>query len=381
MTVVTSLPASDPVRFDVAVIGGGIVGLSHAWHAVRAGLRVVVLERDEFAVGASIRNFGHICTTAQAGLAYEYALRARDEWLTISADAGIPVLAEGTVVIARRPEETAVLEEFAEERGDDVVLLTPGALAERVGFAAPGALGGAWLRLDLRLDSPTAVPAIAAHLASLGVDVRFRTHVLAVESGRVITARGEVLADRVIVAVGHDVDRFFPELADEHGVLRSRLRMLEADAPAGVTVEPGILTGTSMLRYDGMSSTKAAGALRDVLAQEAPELGEQGVNLMFTQRLPHSEAAGRLVLGDTHRYGLTETPFEDEALDELLLAEFRRLLGVDHLTVRRRWRGVYASSPQSPYLVAEALPGVTAVSVTSGIGMTTALGLAASVLD
>jgi FAD dependent oxidoreductase TIGR03364 len=377
---VTFAPGAQPARYDLAVVGAGIVGLAHAWHAVRAGLRVVVLERDEFAVGASIRNFGHICTSAQSGLAYEYALRAREEWLTLATDAGIPVAAHGTAIIARRPEELAVLEEFVGERSDDNVLLTPAELADRLGFEAPGALGGAWLRLDLRVDAPTAVPAFAAHLASLGVDFRYRANVLAVEEGRVVTARGEVAADRVVVAVGHDVDRFFPGLAEEHGIVRCRLRMIEADAPRGVTVDPGVFTGTSLLRYDGFAETKAAEALRDALARAAPALGEHGVNLMFTQRLPHSPAAGRLVLGDTHHYGLTETPFEDEASDELLLAEFRALFGAGELTVRRRWRGVYASSPKGPYLVAQPAPGVTAVSVTSGIGMTTALGLAASVL-
>lgn len=376
----TFVPTDAPARFDVAVVGGGIVGLSHAWHAARAGFSVVVLERDEFAVGASVRNFGHVCTSAQSGLAYEYALRAREEWLTLAADAGIPVSQSGTVVIARRPEELAVLEEFTGERGDDVELLTPQRVAEELGFAAPGALGGARLRLDLRLDAPTAVRAFAAHLASLGVEFRYRANVLAVDSGRVATTVGEIVADRIIVAVGHDVDRLFPDAADAHGVVRCRLRMLEADAPGGITVDPAVFTGSSLLRYGGFAETKAAEALREVLVREAPRLGEHDVNLMFTQRLPHSEAAGRLVLGDTHHYGITETPFEDEASDELLLAEFRELLGADELVVRRRWRGVYASSHKGPYLVARPLPGVTVVSVTSGIGMTTALGLAASVL-
>ena len=52
---------------------------------------------------------------------------------------------------------------------------------------------------------------------------------------------------------------------------------------------------------------------------------------------------------------------------------YTRLLG-GPLTVRQRWLGEYASAP-APFLVTETAPGVTAVAVTSGIGMTTALGL------
>jgi glycine/D-amino acid oxidase-like deaminating enzyme len=130
----------------------------------------------------------------------------------------------------------------------------------------------------------------------------------------------------------------------------------------------------SMLRYEGLAGMPAAAEVRAEVLETAPELLERQVNLMFTQR-----PDGRLVLGDTHDVELTEDPFEDEASDLLLLDEFRRLLGTE-LTVRRRWRGIYASSSQAPFLVAEPFPGVTVASVTSGIGMTTAFGLARSVL-
>jgi glycerol-3-phosphate dehydrogenase len=39
--------------FDVVVIGGGIIGLSTAWHAARSGLRVAVIEAGDFAGATS----------------------------------------------------------------------------------------------------------------------------------------------------------------------------------------------------------------------------------------------------------------------------------------------------------------------------------------
>ena len=48
-------------RSDVS----GIVGLVHGWMAARNGNQVVVLERDQQVVGASIRNFGMIWSIGQ----------------------------------------------------------------------------------------------------------------------------------------------------------------------------------------------------------------------------------------------------------------------------------------------------------------------------
>ncbi len=43
---------------DLAVVGAGIIGLAHALAAAKRGLSVIVFDRNEQAVGASVRNFG-----------------------------------------------------------------------------------------------------------------------------------------------------------------------------------------------------------------------------------------------------------------------------------------------------------------------------------
>lgn len=363
-------------HYDLAVVGAGIVGLAHAVEAHGRGLRVVVLDRDERAVGASIRNFGHICTTAQSGEALELARAARETWLRLGEKAGFPVVEAGTVVLARHTDELAVLEELAAERDPaEVVLLRPDEARRRVPFATEEVVGGALLPLDLRVDPRQAVPALAAWLGEEGVDLRWRTHVGAVEPGGVVSARGTVRAGRVVHAAGHDVDRLFPDVAAEHGVERCVLQMLEVAPPGDVVVEPAVLTGLSMLRYGGLSERPAAAAVRARLEREAPELLEVVMNLMLTQR-----PDGSVVLGDTHRNAVTHLPFDDERLAALLLREGERLLGAP-LTVRRRWRGTYATAPHTDFLVARPHPATRVVSVTSGIGMTTAFGLAPRVLD
>jgi glycine/D-amino acid oxidase-like deaminating enzyme len=61
---VPSAPAAGllPGRCDVAVVGGGLTGLSTAYHLAVAGLSVVVLEQDRIGSGASTRNAGMTLT-------------------------------------------------------------------------------------------------------------------------------------------------------------------------------------------------------------------------------------------------------------------------------------------------------------------------------
>lgn len=368
-----------PITPDLIVVGAGIVGLAHALGAAERGMSVTVLERDDRPVGASVRNFGHGCITAQTGDALDFAERARPTWLRLAGAAGFTVDECGTVIVARAEEEVAALEEFAQVRGDDVVLLDPAGVLDRIPVEETGLLGGAFLPRDIRIDQRSAAPAIAAWLAArAGVDIHWGTAVFGVEEGLVRTGRGDLEADRIIVCVGHDLDRLAPHVADAAGLRRCELQMLQVRAPGRPRIGPAVLTGSSMLRYSALAATSGATALRERWSAERPELLANVVNHMFTQ-LPD----GDLVVGDTHHYARTLDPFErtnSEDLDDLLLAETKTLLGRADLQVVHRWRGVYADA-EGEFLHAELAPGAVAVSVTSGIGMTTALGLAPSSLD
>src|SRR5271165_7136603 len=53
-------PLDGDARADVAVVGGGITGLSTALHAAASGAKVILLEAEEPGFGASGRNGGQV---------------------------------------------------------------------------------------------------------------------------------------------------------------------------------------------------------------------------------------------------------------------------------------------------------------------------------
>ncbi|MRG58889.1 TIGR03364 family FAD-dependent oxidoreductase [Agromyces sp. CFH 90414] len=383
----------DADRADVVVVGAGVVGLGAALAAVDRGLRVIVVERGSEASGASIRNFGHLCVTPQAGVALEYGRAAREIWRRLAREAGVWLCESGTFVAARADDELAVLAEFAAAHapaagaadagaagggaaadGAAVELLGAAEFEARVPVAAGSVVGGALLPADLQANPRQALGAVTAYLAGRGVDFRFRTAVGRIEPGLVSTSRGDLVAGHVVVAVNHDVDLLFPDVAEREGIVRCGLDMLRVAADLRMPLAAPLLTGWSLLRYGAFAGLASTAALRDRLHGERPDLAAIDLNQMYTQ-LPD----GTLIVGDTHYRGRTVAPFQSEAAADALLEEARRLFGTTSLRVLERWQGVYASGPDD-YLDLEVRPDVHLAAATTGIGMTTGFGLAEAVV-
>lgn len=364
-------------HYDVVIVGAGIVGLSHAEEAVRAGLSVAVVERSSRQVGASIRNFGHICLTPQAGPASELTAQSRERWLRMSRSAGFWLRESGTTVVARRPEEVAVLTEYVEQTADPdrAVLLDRDQLLQRAPVSPDGVLGGAFLPYDLQVDPRQAAFAISGWLATRGVDFFWRTAALGVETGIVHTARGSLHAGRIIVATHYDIDELFPTIAEQAGIVRCRLHMARVTADLRGELTTPLLTGWSLLRYSGFTATSGARALRDRFAAERPDALAYDLNQMYTQR-----PDGSLIIGDTHQREIDASPFQQESGFELLLELTRELFGAEP-RILERWQGIYASAPDQEFIITEPVPGVQLVIVTTGIGMTIGPGLPRLVLE
>ena len=201
--------------FDLAVVGGGIVGLAHAYAAARAGKRVVVIERDVRANGASIRNFGFITVTGQArGESWRLARRTRDVWAEAAQQARIPIEQSGLYLTARSPEAVAVIEAFLEtEMGEHCRLVAPAAFRTLASDLGSEDLKGVLFSPhELRVESRTAIPALTAWLeAAFGVAFFNETVVFEAAPPRLRTSRGVIEAGATVVCPGEDFVTLYPD--------------------------------------------------------------------------------------------------------------------------------------------------------------------------
>ncbi|WP_448661300.1 TIGR03364 family FAD-dependent oxidoreductase [Sphingomonas sp. CJ20] len=361
-------------QHDLIVVGAGIVGLAHALAAARRGKRVLVLDRDAQANGASIRNFGFVTVTGQArGKVWDLARRSATIWAEVAAAAGIAIEQRGLLLVAQRPEAEDVLHAFlATEMGADCALLTAGGVRAHWPMVR-GARAALHSPHDLRVDSPLAIPRLARWLHDVhGVEFLYGAAVHAVETGWVRSSRGVHQAGAVIVCPGDDSATLFPDIYAEEGIMRCKLQMLRLAAPAWRAASP-IMADLSMARYLGYADLPEAAPLHARLQDEAEEELAHGIHLIAVQG-----ADGSLVVGDSHDYAPTPDPFASDAVDALILNAYEDVLGIAP-PVLERWTGTYASAAGHS-IVRQPAPGVKLVVVTSGTGASTAFALAEDVV-
>lgn len=365
--------------YDLAVVGAGIVGMACALAAARRGKRVVVIDRDARANGASIRNFGFVTVTGQArGEMWMRARRSRDVWDEVAGEAGIPIQHRGLVMTARRPEAVDVLEAFlATEMGEGCRMLTPGEVRLHHPHLAGETMRAAlWSPHDLRVESREAIPRLAAWLETrFAVRFLWGTAALSVEAGKVATSSGDVTAHTVAVCPGDDLFTLFPERVAAAGVTRCKLQMLRLADP-GFRLSAAVMSDLGLTRYAGYAALAPAGALASRLAAEQPEHLAHGVHLIVVQ-----SADGSLVVGDSHHYAATPDPFSHQVVDDLILEEFAQVFGRTPSAVLERWTGTYASAIDRTVLIDTPAAGVRLVMITTGAGASTGFAIGEEVVN
>jgi L-2-hydroxyglutarate oxidase len=204
---------------DVAVVGGGIVGLATAHRILerRPDLRVTLLEREgRLASGQSSRNSGVL----HAGLYYTPG-SAKARWSTEGkaelerfCDAnGVPVLRCGKLIVAVRPSELPALRGLAERaRTNGVRIDELDAAGCQQLEPEVAAIAGIHSPTTSVTDFGQVCEALGATIGRAGGVVRLDTQVLRIsrtESGptRIETSRDDLTASVVVVCAGLQADR------------------------------------------------------------------------------------------------------------------------------------------------------------------------------
>ena len=199
---------------DVAVVGGGLIGMATARELARRGLGVTVFERaTKLGAGQS----GHSSNVIHSGAFYapgslkaRLAVRGREALESFIGSNGLPFRRVGKLVVRQRGEGDLFdgLALRASANGVHAEILDAGALAE----FEPAVRGerALWLPTVAVTDFVAVLGALTEEVALAGGDVMMGAHAV-IESGRLIANDRAVEARHIVVAAGIGFNALCPD--------------------------------------------------------------------------------------------------------------------------------------------------------------------------
>jgi glycine oxidase len=254
---------------DVAIVGGGIVGLAAAWRASSRGMAVTVLERDATGRGASHVAAGMLAPVAEAEFGeagrrlLELGLRSAEMWPEFAAELQeasgeeVGLRRTGTLLLARDEDEARELERqlvFRRSLGLHAERLLPSAAREREPALAPTVRLALEAPDDHSVDPRLVLRALRRACERAGVEIREHAVVRSVEldgageraTGVVLRGGERLAACQVVMAAGAWTEQIEGLPLTAHVPVRPvKGQILRLRDPSG----PGLLE--RVVRFDG----------------------------------------------------------------------------------------------------------------------------------
>ena len=356
---------SNADSYDVALIGGGVIGCAIAWRLATSGLKTIVVERNEPGMEASFAAGGMLAAQAESDPAarlFPLALSSRNAYpkfvqdLEAASSTNVAYRSEGTLVVSLRAEDDEELESnyaAQTEAGLDVELLTDREVLDlepsinssvRFALRLPG---------DHQVDNRLLVRALEQAARKSGAEFSLGTEAFEVCAAEghvrsISTSSGSILTKNAVIAAGcWSGNLTLPStLLSRAGVSPVRGQMMAFSAPASILgsvlystrgyVIPrstGIIIAGSTTEYAGFTKTTTEAGLATIEAAAAEILPALS-NLPIVERwagLRPGTADDLPVLGEDpivkglyyatghYRNGILLTPITAQVITELIL--------------------------------------------------------------
>ncbi len=364
---------------EAIVIGAGIVGLAISRALSLRGYKVTVLEKNDRAVGASVRNFGMIWPIGQPeGKLYQRALRSKEIWEQIAGEEVFALDKCGSLHLAYHADEWTVLNELKtsfSSHGRQVSLLSVSDIQKQYhGINQENLLGGLFSASEVIVDPREAMYVLPAYLtAKHKVTFEWNQPVVEVQNGKVRTVNETYEADLVFVCQGYEIDSLYPDVYRREKMTKCKLQMLRflSEDPA-FRIGTAVCGGLSLIHYDSFKVAPSLSKLKQRFTDELSAYLSLGIHVMVSQN-----AKGELTVGDSHEYGNTFSPFDDNSINTRILEYLKTFVHCDNWELVQSWHGIYTKLTNGHNGACSKISdSVYVVNGMGGAGMTLSFGYA-----
>ncbi len=361
------------------VIGAGIVGLATARALSLKGFKVTVIERNEKAVGASVRNFGMVWPIGQPdGPLYQRATRSKQIWKEVADSIGLWYDEVGSLHLAHQQDEWEVLQELYQSfgaNGREVSLMDKHQITKKYqGVNEAGLKGGLFSGSEMIVDPREAIASIPTYLTEyLDVSFIWNTLVTEVYQGKLKAGNRQFEADVVFVCSGPDFETLYPDHFVEAAITKCKLQMMRfLPEDSNWRIGTSICGGLSLIHYHSFKVAPSLQKLKERYASEMAEYLKWGIHVMVSQN-----DKGELTVGDSHEYALTFDPFDRARLNQLIIDYLRSFVHTSNWKLVQSWHGIYSKLTNGgTEILIQPDNAVYIINGLGGNGMTLSFGLA-----
>jgi dimethylglycine dehydrogenase len=357
-------------QYRVAIIGGGIVGVSVAYHlALRGVTDVVLIERDRLTAGSSWHaagGFHGINADTRIAALQRYTMAMYPK-IQVESGQDIGLKASGGLELAGTAERWRWLKwELALMRAqgnDGAYLMSPSEAAAMVPIIDPAGLHGALFDpAEGNLDPNGAVHAYASAARARGIEIVLGNRVTALDrrldgDWTVVTERGTVVAEHVVNAAGLWARRVGRMVGLDHPVVPMPHHYFVTEAIPAIAAVRGLMPAVTDLEGFTYLQREGDGLLLGV----------------YEERPTHWH-----VEGAPWDFGMTLLAPDIERIEPELELARQRFPVLGDVGIRRWVHGAFTSTPDGNPLVGpvDGLPGYwAACGVFAGYSQSAGVGL------
>ena len=372
------------IDYDIVIIGGGVLGTFHAYHARKKGLKVAILEKDSMPKSATVRNFGQVVPSGMNTKWQEYGRKSIQIYKKIHAKFDITVRQEGSIYLASNNEEVQLIEELRQiNRANEytsILFTKTECLSRYPGLNEKYVKAGLFFPEEITVEPRTMIFRVQKYLEKKGVHIFYKTkaiecNALSNEVSMQLADGRMLLSSKVIICNGSDFKTLYPQMFAASDLEISKLQMMQTKPQGNYRIPGSVLTGLSIRRYEAFAECPS---YLKIKANEALDSQEKkwGVHILFKQAMD-----GSVIIGDSHEYADAENidnlGFDlNMEIDNLILEKAKEIFQLPTYEIDQRWFGMYSQCKNSDIFERTIDKNIHIVTGIGGKGMTGSAGFA-----
>jgi FAD dependent oxidoreductase TIGR03364 len=372
-------------HFDIIVVGAGIVGAFHAYHAAVNGKKVLLTEKDQYPINATVRNFGQAVPSGMADKWMEYGRRGLEVYKKIQQEFDISVRQNGSVYIASDDDEQQLIHELKARMQNKSysceLMNTDQILSKWPSLKKTYCKEALFFPEEVSVEPEKLIYRLLEYMVQKFPNLTYLPSTTVIDcdgNGTSVSIRTNhnqlFTAEKLIVCNGGEFKILFSDMFKTSGIVVSKLHMMRTVPLPYVELDGNILTGLTIRRYESFQECPSFSSVQT--PEHLRELKKWGIHILFKKATDNS-----IIIGDSHEYaGVNYTDdlgfSTHQFLIELMLKEAERIVDFDVHKIATQWAGFYPQHPEKDIVEYDIDNCIHIRTAIGGKGMTSACGYA-----